>query len=438
GQDYMGTIEAYLAAPLVGLLGSTPLALRLPTLALYAAFLPLMYALAKRAYSPWLGVATVGFLAFGADRIVKNQLIAGGGYPETAPMVAALLLGVLVVAKSERPRPWLTGGLGLLTGLILWNHWLPLPYLAAAGVLLLVHRRRALWPALAGLLVGIAPLIWHDLHAKLSDRSFAIFWHLQTTGGHPPLGDRLYGGGLLGVPLGMGMCAPSSCPTWTLWWAPVYAALLVIAVVLAYRDGRSVERTMRLVLPLAALLTIASYAHSPAAAETPIESARYLSCLLISTPAWLDPLRRALGTRWALPAAAPVAAGAALGVFATVTLLLHVPVYAEMRTQQKAVLGWLADNNATRMYADYWTCDWIAYETGEQRICAVLDDHAMTRGFNRYAPYWDEVGKATDVVYLAPIGSALDGTLSTALAGVPVETVANYHVFRPGANLIRR
>ena len=35
GQHYMGTIEAYLSAPLVGLLGTTTVALRLPSLARY-------------------------------------------------------------------------------------------------------------------------------------------------------------------------------------------------------------------------------------------------------------------------------------------------------------------------------------------------------------------------------------------------------------------
>ncbi|NUT34832.1 MAG: hypothetical protein HOV79_17385 [Hamadaea sp.] len=439
GQHYMGTIEAYLAAPLVGLLGPTTLALRLPTLALFALFLFLMYALSKRLYSPWLGVVTVGLLALGSDRIVKNQLIAGGGYPETSPMVVALLLGVLTLSRSEKPRPWVMGGVGLLTGLIVWNHWLPLPYLAVAAVLLVIFcrgqiaARGGLFLA-GGLLLGVFPLIWHDLHNTFSKSFLGVFWHLQTTGTDPSAGDRLYGGGLIGLPLGTGMCAPSHCAPWQLWWGPVYVALLVIAAVLAYRTPRSPERALRIGLAVAALLTVVSYVRNSAAAESPIESARYLSCLLISTPVWLDAIRHfVLSARPAwlrLTAAAPLALGAAMAIFATASLAAHVPEYTERTRDQRTVLAALADRGQTRLYSDYWTCNWIAYQTGEERVCAVLGDD-LTEGLNRYHAYWDVVGQAREVTYLAPIGHPMDAALAKAFPDRPVETAANYHLYLP-------
>lgn len=440
GQHYMGTIEAYLAAPLVGLLGPTTLALRLPTLALFALFLFLLYALSKRLYSPWVGVATVGLLALGSDRIVKNQLIAGGGYPETSPMVVALLLGVLMVAKyPDRRRPWVMGGIGLLTGLIVWNHWLPLPYLAVASVMLVVFCRKQLASRAgvalsAGLVIGAFPLIWHDLHTTFSKSFLGVFWHLQTTGTDPSASERIYGGGLIGLPLGTGMCAPSYCAPWQLWWGPVYVALLVVAAVIAWRTPRSPERGLRIGLAVAALLTVVSYARNPSAADSPIESARYLSCLLISTPAWLDAVRHlVLNARpvWLrLLAAAPLAAGAAMAIYATVTLAVHVPVYTDATRGQQAVLAALADRGQTRLYSDYWTCNWIAYQTGEERVCAVLGDD-LTEGLNRYHPYWDVVGQAREVTYLAPIGHPMDAALAKAFPDRPVETAANYHLYLP-------
>src|SRR5438552_2821269 len=48
GQHYMGTLEAYPALPLVALTGPTVVALRLPAIVLYAAFLWLMYRLTTR------------------------------------------------------------------------------------------------------------------------------------------------------------------------------------------------------------------------------------------------------------------------------------------------------------------------------------------------------------------------------------------------------
>lgn len=432
GQHYMGTVEAYLSAPLVALLGPTTLALRLPTLALYSLFLFLGYALSKRVYSPWLGVVVVGFLALGSDRIVKNQLIAGGGYPETAPMLAAVLLGVLVMKRN--PRAWVAAGTGLLAGLILWNHLLPLPYLAGAAVMLIGTPWRALWPTVAGLVVGVFPAVWHDLTGPWSHSMPATFWHLQTAGSNPPLGERLYGGGILGLPLGMGLCQPSQCQPWQFWWGPVYVALLVISGVLAWRLARSPERSMRLVLVAGALLTVVSYARNASAAESPIESARYLSCLLVSTPAWIEPIWLFLGavTRpvWQRVAAAvPLVGAAVMAIFATVALAVHVPVYAAGTADQKTVLEALARDQITRMYADYWTCDWVAYQTGEQRICAVLGDD-MNKGFNRYAPYWDRVQQSAYAAYLAPIGSGLDSSLAAALPQNPIRA-ANYHIYLP-------
>jgi hypothetical protein len=439
GQHYMGTIEAYLAAPLVGWLGPTTAALRIPTLALYALFLWLMYALVKRVYSPWLAAVTVGLLALGSDRIIKNQLIAGGGYPETSPMVVALLLGVLALAaKPDRRRPWVMGAVGLLAGLILWNHLLPLPYLAAAAVLMLVHCRRQLrssagFALLGGLVVGAFPLIWHDLHAPLSQRSYAVFWHLQTAGADPTMAERLYGGGLLGLPLGTGMCAPGYCSPWQMWWGPVYVALLVAGAVLAWRMPTSPARSMRLVLAIAALLTMVSYVRNSSAGDSPVESARYLACLLISTPAWLEPAWRAAGSltlpAWQrLAAAMPSAAGVAMAVYATAALAAHAPVYTSATRAQRAVLAALAGHGQDRVYSDYWTCDWIAYQTGEERICAVLADD-LTKGLNRYEPYWSAVGQSPGAGYLAPIDSPLDHSLARTLADRSMETVANYHLY---------
>ncbi len=433
GQHYMGTIEAYLSAPLVGLLGTNTLALRLPTLALYSLFLFLLYALTKRVYSPWIGVAAVGFLALGADRIVKNQLIAGGGYPETAPMLVAVLLGVLVM--KTRPRKWVAAGTGLIAGLIVWNHLLPLPYLAAAAVMLVIGTPwRQWWPTVPGLVVGMLPAIWHDLHTSWSHSLLGTFWHLQTTGPDTSSADRLYGGGILGLPLGTGMCAPSHCAPWQFWWGPVYVALMVISGVLAWRMARSPLRSMRLVLVVGALVTVVSYARNSAAGDSPIESARYLSCLLVSTPAWIEPIGIAVTSArpaWQrLGAALPFVGAAAMGVSATVALAVHVPVYTAATADQKTVLAVLERENVTRMYADYWTCNWIAYQTAEKRICAVVGDD-LAQGLNRYTPYWDTVQQAPSAAYLAPIDSPLDTKLAGSF-GAATRTAANYHIYLPG------
>src|SRR2546430_10809652 len=101
GQAYMGTLEAYLAAPFVALFGPHTAVLRLPLLLLYAAFLLLMFRLTRAVFSAGLAWFTVGLLALGADRVVKNQLIAAGGGPEKLP--AGALLPLLPLSLGRRP-----------------------------------------------------------------------------------------------------------------------------------------------------------------------------------------------------------------------------------------------------------------------------------------------------------------------------------------------
>src|SRR3954449_9090562 len=75
GDNYMGALEAYVAAPMIWLFGPTQLALRLPmVLIAYVAFGWLMYRLTARLYSPWLGVVVVALLALGDDHTTQLQL----------------------------------------------------------------------------------------------------------------------------------------------------------------------------------------------------------------------------------------------------------------------------------------------------------------------------------------------------------------------------
>ncbi|HEX7744605.1 MAG TPA: hypothetical protein VF462_05010, partial [Micromonosporaceae bacterium] len=241
GQHYMGTLEAYLAAPVFALAGPSVLGLRLPNLLLYLAFLALMWVLTRRLYTPWFATFTVGVLALGSDRILKNQLIAGGGYPELNPAGALLLLLAVDLGRGAWRRPLLGYALwGLVAGLVVWDDWLGLPYLATAAAILVWSRRRELWgragrTAAAAALVGAAPLI---VDYVVGGRNpLAVFLALSGgTGASWP--DRLYGGVLFGVPMGTGMCAPSHCAPWQLWWGVALPVLLGVAGVAAVRALR--------------------------------------------------------------------------------------------------------------------------------------------------------------------------------------------------------
>ncbi|PZG08492.1 hypothetical protein C1I95_30000, partial [Micromonospora craterilacus] len=243
GQSYMGTLEAWLAAPVFALAGPSTLGLRLPTLAMYALFVLLVWRLTLRLTGDrWFALLVVGLLALGSDRIVKNQLIAGGGYPEmnVAGAALALLAYDLAAGRPGRRLPrW--AAWGFLAGLMVWVDPLVLPYVAATGLVLVAFRWRDLrgWAGAVlglGALVGAAPLLVDSLAAGRNPLAAV----LTASGADQPAGwaDRLYGGLVLGPALGTGFCDPGRCAGWQLWWAAALPVLLLAAALTAWRTLR--------------------------------------------------------------------------------------------------------------------------------------------------------------------------------------------------------
>ncbi|MFD6679261.1 hypothetical protein [Micromonospora parva] len=488
GQQYMGTLEAYLAAPVFAVAGGPSLlGLRLPTLALYALFLLLAWRLTLRLTGDrWFGLLMVVLLALGSDRVVKNQLIAGGGYPEMNVAAAALAL-LAVDLASDRPgqsadtgrpdgrsagRPgwrlarWATWG--FLAGLMLWVDPLVLPYVAATGVVLVGFRRRELWGAAGALLgvaavLGAAPLL---LHSVLTGRN-PLHAVLVASGANASAGwaDRLHGGLVLGPPLGMGFCAPGQCATWQLWWALVLPLLLAVAAGTAWRALRApdsgpagvgpgavsprVAAAVRLALVLAALATLGAYTVSSAAGLTPVESSRYLSCLLISLPALLWPvwtvarrgLRPAATGRHGVGSAAArsvavVLLAATVGTTAHATWRAAETVGATRAAEARhaELVSTLRQLGVRHVRAGYWTCNRLTFATAERVVCAVVDD-SLRPGFDRYPAYRREVDGATAPAWVAPAGSPLAGALDerqrVAPGNLDLVTIEGWRIYLP-------
>ncbi|MFI7605001.1 hypothetical protein ACIBTV_07740 [Micromonospora sp. NPDC049366] len=471
GQAYMGTLEAYLAAPVLALTGPSVLGLRLPTLALYALFVVLAWRLTVRLTGDrWFALFVVVLLAFGSDRIVKNQLIAGGGYPEmnTAGAALALLAYDLCAGRPRRRLPrW--AAWGLLAGLMLWVDPLVLPYVVAVGAVLLTVRWRELrgWAGAtlgSAALVGAAPLLGHSLATGRNPLTAV----LAAGGADVPAGwaDRLHGGLLLGPPLGTGFCSPGHCATWQLWWAIALPVLLVAGAVSAGRalraphggrpvgaaDGPApagrVGGALRLALTLAAAATLAVYVASSASARTPVESSRYLSCLLVSLPALLWPLwsavrRGRVASRPALPARV-AAVGAALVLAATALTTGYAtwraagtaPETRAAEARHTDLVATLRGLGVRHVYAGYWTCNRLTFASGEDIVCAVVDD-ALRPGFDRYPAYRRAVAASPAPAWVAPTGSPLASRLDDRMRATPgsldLVTVDGYRVYLPRA-----
>ncbi|MEU4715393.1 hypothetical protein AB0F73_17280 [Micromonospora purpureochromogenes] len=480
GQAYMGALEAYLAAPLVALAGPSVLALRLPLLALYALFLLLSWRLTRRLGGyRWFALLVVGLLALGADRIVKNQLIAGGGYPELNPIGAGLALLTLdLVTGRPAGRRWRLAGFGFLAGLTVWVDPLLLPYVLALGAVLVTMTGRDLrgrrGVLLAGAaLVGAAPLLGYGLAHGHNPLAAAV-----SAGGGDAVAswaDRLHGGLVLGPALGMGLCSPGHCATWQLWWALALPVLLVLAGVSAWRtvradgaravradgaravraddaravraddaravradDARAVRAgaAVRLALLAGAVGTLAAYTVSSPAGRTPVESSRYLSCLAISLPALLWPLWTVARRRGPVDLPRLAAAGALVALLGTATVatadaLATVPTNRAEAQRHRALVETLRERGVRHVYGEYWTCNRLTYATGEEIVCAVLDE-TLRPGLDRLPAYPRAVRDSPAPTYVAPVGSPLARRLdhSQPPARRPL-TVAGWRIWLP-------
>ncbi|MBL6279518.1 hypothetical protein JMF97_25520 [Micromonospora fiedleri] len=460
GQRYMGMLQSYLAAPLLAVTGPSWPALRLPVLALYALFLWLIHRLTRRIGSPWFATAIVGLLALGSERVIRDQVTTVGGRPEVKVAVLVMLLIVVGLARGTvRHRRWAVGGFGLLAGLALWSDWLIAPYLAVAGAALLWVLRRELLGG-AGLLlvvgfgVGIAPMIRDNLVAPAGQDSLSVLGRISGAQGPSPMwGQRLDGGLLEGVPLAAGLCPMTGCAGWQEWFGLLYPVLLVVAAVLAglaYRRrvgrGERVVAVVHLALLVGAAATLLAYVRSSLAATDPLGNARYLSVLQLSLPAVLWPLwvaavacaRGTVGAAGRLVGALATALLAALAATSLVVTVLFATVGAAPGRVQERESRQLADTvraaGLREVYGEYWTCNRLVFNTGEQVVCGVLDGE-LHPGQNRYPAYWWRLARAARPGYVLEAGGSADRRLRELLGegadAALLAEVGGFRVYHP-------
>lgn len=189
GQDYMGTIEAYLGAGFFHLFGGPSLfALRLGVILLVTLFLICMYLLARLLFSKPLAIVTLLILSVGSIPMLTRQMIATGGSSQTLFLGSFAFL--LAVCLSSTYKQHTSSGMksrrlvgyafwGLAVGLGIWSDMIVLPFLAMAGLLLLIFcwRELLVWAwliVLSCIIIGMLPLIQYDLALKLSSWTVLI------------------------------------------------------------------------------------------------------------------------------------------------------------------------------------------------------------------------------------------------------------------------
>ncbi len=431
---FMGSLQAFLAAPFVRVLGTDWWSVRLPALICFAGFLLAAYMLLRRLYTPWFAALSVGLFALGSDRVIRDEVTGAGAYPEMLFAVALLTLLTVRLAGAELKHPGLgLFGWGILAGLMIWTHLWVLPFVGAAAVMLLLSFRRALvWLIVAtGTLVGVVPLI---AYAVLGSPRNPLQLIVLASGNliQMPLADRATGTLFTAIPLSTGLCAPGECVAWQAWWGPAYLALLLIALISAIRGlgnapvGAVPRQAGRLVLIIGAAVTLGGFLATGDSALTPEISAKNLHYTLIALPAVLWPLWRAAARLWGrrartafaaftgLTGSVVLAAVLALAVAATATLILNAPGLSASADDDRELVAALDATGATRIYSDRDTCDRVIFITGERVICAVIDARLNQRG-DRFPAYSAVVRAAPNPAYVLLAGSDTDTTFAAFL-----------------------
>lgn len=384
--------------------------------------------------------------------------------------LAFLLAGWLALANEQfvsGHRRWrfsLGYGLwGLVMGLGIWSDYIFVVFLLMSGLLLLVFCWRTLlssrvWPfLLLGLLLGLTPLIIFNI-SDPAHNSLIMLWNLRgnyqgdlslphrfgrypfeasiagtllvslpSITGAPPL---CYDSSLIlyGAPtMTLFHCLNASYAAWqallTLLWSLTLLVLWVVAVLqtlaslkrLRLRGPRRerpagvrreiIRHFARLALLLNAALFFIQFALSPVAAVFP-SNARYLTGLLVSTPAVIAPLwgiwreseipaiatgnnfiSKVNADRWRLLAGRAVLLLAGLVLlWGSISVFRDIPTIQASRQQENALMHDLLRIHVTHIYTDYWTCYRLAFDSNEAITCVVINQY-LARDHDRYPAY---------------------------------------------------
>jgi Dolichyl-phosphate-mannose-protein mannosyltransferase len=191
GQSYGGSLEAVLVAPFLALLGTTTLALKLPSILLGLASSWLIWRISRHFFTPPVAAGAALLSLFWPIALVWFGTKERGFYPLTAALGLATVL--LAVDIDEQPRrAWLWFGMGVATGVGWWMSpdmaYYALPIAVWLGVRGHGREVRGVGIAIAGLLLGGSVWLVANLQSGFASLSapssggsryggrFAFFW----------------------------------------------------------------------------------------------------------------------------------------------------------------------------------------------------------------------------------------------------------------------
>ncbi|HCI82387.1 MAG TPA: hypothetical protein DHW02_22160 [Ktedonobacter sp.] len=465
GQNYMGTLEAYIGAFLFHFTGPSLFVLRLSVIFFVTIFFISTYLLASLLYSRRIALITLILLTFGSIYVLTRETLSTGGSTQTLAFGSiAFLLSAWLSYSYRRGTLWRTKllrfigytGWGLVLGLGFWSDMIVLPYFAGAVLLMCIFCwRDLLWSwvgVVAGFIVGAYPVLSYSLHAGKSQgvltTLFGLFHGGATQAPHTLSGilHGIKGTVLISVPtatsypfcpvmeqsfLSDNTVQTPLCTAGHALWGVGYIALLVIALLaVVFAIGRMmvrgelrsqavdthhiiVQKVSHFVLLGSAAIDIAAYSLSSAPAGWPGYHSRYLIGLLIITPALVAVLwgtMHGVKTNWqrlrVYGGRIVLSLVFAICIIGTLMLFTEVPRTQTTTRSQMSLVNYLVQTGHSHFYTDYWSCDKLAFESDERVTCAVLEpDLQVFMPHNRVPGYYDAVHHDSNAAYAFPLGN---------------------------------
>jgi hypothetical protein len=416
GYDYMGTLESFVAAPLMLVFGPTRFALNLAPVLFSMLFAYAAYLLAREAAGFRAGVWALAFACFPSCFLVWNVVVARGGYAETLALgTLAAYFALKATAEGDpRSRRRALIGCGFSLGLGLWTHLNIAVYAASILVFWLIERptlfRAALRFAVVPFLIGSLPLWVRSIEVRFKTFSFVTL-------PLPSFSERVWNLVSYRLPVVLGVYFDNTTKPTLPYLAWLLVPMQLSSLLVLWRLSRGTASTgLQRAARLLVLLTVVFLLIYLASPFSGVNTQRYL--IPLYTVLTIGPALVAceLARSWRAPAM--VFGSTMIGLCVIPTLgsarLLDpeaLQAYREARAQEERLLAEIDALGFRAVYADdYWDTDRFTFDASERIIFA----HPFRDRVAQYLDFVDGAERPAFLFHYPPRAVPFEGTLKLA------------------------